>query len=278
MELALQHVASLIIAGEQVKKKKKKRSKTTVVPPQLHFDLVKLNGIVEDITSPFDAPNNSLPVGIWEEWIFRSNPNQLPNASSLLNRCQLLGLLICRYRAARQPSYKNPIILEPSRLVIIHNKAPAAMTLRELRDSLSNLVLQRGVDIHLRPTRSEDSSIGPVLLYLDACLHRFGELVWATWPCASSSPISDDVGSIEKICVDNGLEHDQVTLTCIRNLINTFLMAYRLVTWIQMSAKNLSDGDDDLPSCTPIHHHHVSASIDVFYNISMYYDLPPAAR
>lgn len=287
--------ASLLFQSMTTKKKKKKhkkKSNSTQVPPSPPFDvvdtfdLVKMNQIVEDITSPLDAPGNSLPPGIWDEWIFHSNPNEPPNSESLLNRCQLLGLLICRYRAARQPAYTQAITLNPSRLVIFHNKPPCNMTLRELRDSMSNLVLQWGPDIHSKPTLppEHDRSSKQILLYLDACFHRLGELVWATWPCGSAdSPIADDVGSIERICLaDNsgGVEHDQVTLSGMRNLINTFMMGYRLIHWMQLSNMRVSEDLDDsnLEKCTPIHQHHVAASIDVFYQISMYYDLPPAAR
>lgn len=34
----------------------------------------------------------------------------------------------------------------------------------------------------------------------------------------------------------------------------------------------------DLPEFTKVHQHHLSASVDSFYQLSMYYDLPPAAR
>lgn len=284
------------VSNKQKKRNKKKKGSKGLSNPlqetenrqnpsiqQDVFDLVKMNQIVEDIVSPPDAPNNQLPAGIWDEWVFRSNPNEPPNAESLLNRCQLLGLLICRYRAARQPPYTQPITLNPSRLTIIHNKPPSKMTLRELRDSMANLVLQWGPDIHSKPTIpiEKDQSTKQILLYLDACFHRLGELVWATWPvgCADS-PIADDVGSIERICLLNGVEHDQVTLSSMRSLINTFMMGYRLVHWIQLANIRVPDdtSDENLQDCTPIHQHHVAASIDVFYQISMYYDLPPAAR
>ena len=297
MELAMQRAASLIMhmeiqKGRQIKKdsitepnkkpnKKKKKKKTPKeVEVSAHgvFDLVKMNRIVEDIMTPPDAPGNTLPDGIWEEWVFRSNPNEPPNAKSLLNRCQLLGLLICRYRAARYPPHTKCVGLHPARLIIV-NKSPSDMTLRELRDSMSNLMLQWGPDIHTQPTMG---TMAQLLIFLDGCLHRLGELAWATWPCGTESPISDDVGSIERICMPNGVDHDQITLTCLRTLINTFMMGYRLLHWIHMAAGELEESDetdvDQLPECTPIHHHHVSASIDVFYSISMYYDLPPAAR
>ncbi len=291
-----QAAASFFDKGSKKSRKKHKKYKSKPIKSGIQepnqplqnevFDMIEMNKIVEDITTPLDAPGNSLPPGIWQEWVFRSNPNEPPNSESLLNRCQLLGLLICRYRAARQPPYPQTISLTPPRLVVFHDRPPSKMTLRELRDSMSNLVLQWGPDIHSKPTMipEKDTETKNILLYLDACFHRLGELLWATWPCGDpDSPIADDIGSIERICLPNGVEHDQVTLSGMRNLINMFLMGYRLTHWIQQSSiqllKSSNDKDeDDLPKCTPIHQHHVSASIDVFYQISMYYDLPPAAR
>lgn len=87
----------------------------------------------------------------------------------------------------------------------------------------------------------------------------------------------------------------QVTLTCLRGLINTFMVMYRLVHWMQIAVAGWHGGgggeeDDDeddedyeipvkdLPEFTKVHQHHLSASVDSFYQLSMYYDLPPAAR
>lgn len=111
-----------------------------------------------------------------------------------------------------------------------------------------------------------------------------GELAWATWPCGdAASPVADDVGSIERVFRGNQQEHDQMTLSCIRSLLNMFMIAYRLIHWIKMSSANTAPLDEEedvehLDKCIDIHQHHVSASNDHFHIISMYYDLPPAAR
>lgn len=83
----------------------------------------------------------------------------------------------------------------------------------------------------------------------------------------------------------NHMEHDQMTMSCIRTLINTFLIGYRLVHWMQISVIYMHDDNDncvssdkDLPQCSDIHSHHVSAATDMFGLVSMFYDLPPASR
>lgn len=137
----------------------------------------------------------------------------------------------------------------------------------------------------------------PLLLFVDALFHRVGELAWATWPCGDpASPIRDDVGSIERVFRQGGVEHDQISLSCLRTLVNTFLIVYRLVHWMQVSAdmqnRDRSEREEreedengggsgeesSLAECADLHQHHVTASLDVFYRMSMFYDLPPAAR
>lgn len=162
---------------------------------------------------------------------------------------------------------------------------------------MSNLILLWGKDVHGTMGRGEinmdENRHKSMLLFLDACFHRLGELAWATWPCGDpSSPISDDVASIERVPVASGgsvsgsaatSDREQVTLPCLRSLINTFLVLYRLLHWMQIAIAGWEDADDedgneDLPEFTKVHQHHVSASVDSFYLLSMFYDLPPASR
>lgn len=259
----------------------------------LMMDLQEMNTILErDIGSVpmHKKPRNDLPAGVWEEWLWRSNPNEPPTSSCIMNRCQLLGLLVCRYRAARQPACAKIISLIPSRLIIIHNKPTSQMTLREIRDSVSNIVLLW----NKKDTITQASAPG-LVQFLDACFHRLGELAWVSWECTTNantngtnSPISDDIASIERISAasfsvadDQGRprsrEHEQITLTCLRNMIDTFLVLYRLVCWLSQSVHQGEQPHEEKLEVI-IQSHHVSASLDQFYRLSMYYDIPPAGR
>jgi hypothetical protein len=153
MELAIHKAARSISAaattpkGNEGKRKKKKHKNkhkkrasqqqtSTQTSTQNEADdtllnLVAMNAIVEDLSSNGNA-QPQLPASVWDEWLWWSDPNDPPNAQTLLNRCQLLGLLICRYRAARQPPYQGMISLPSGRLSII-GKPAHQMTLRELR-------------------------------------------------------------------------------------------------------------------------------------------------
>ena len=226
MELAIHRAARSINLGVGGGKKKHKKNKHKKKKKKKHgskrreeedidviggddddaaLDLVAMNRIVEDLdnNNARNAQQQQLPDKIWDEWLWWSDPNDPPNSQTLLNRCQLLGLLICRYRAARQPPYSGTLSLPSNRLVIV--KKPASqMTLRELRDSISNLVLLWGTDVHSAmgklSWKVDSNRNRSMLLFLDACFHRLGELAWATWPCGDpTSPISDDIASIERV-------------------------------------------------------------------------------
>lgn len=105
-----------------------------------------------------------------------------------------------------------------------------------------------------------------------------GELTWIR-VCSSKeepSPFYDDLGSIESVVV-NMKEYHQMTLSCIRTLLNSFFVMYRLLHLETMCTEGRLYPNRN---CTDsvIHRHHVSASADLFYKLSMYHDLHPGAR
>jgi hypothetical protein len=325
------------------KNKKNKQNKSRDKNKNNQKSLAKLNKIVENLTDH----STPLPNSIWDEWLWRTNPQQLPPIpGSLLNKNQLIGLMIARYRAIRQPAPSGMVKLSHTSLRIV-DKEIHCMTLRELRDTITNVILLWGKHVFppplpcsptpsLFPSSSSSSSFPSsssysreeefedgrggggggeteenVRCFLDACFHRFGELCWARWKVGhKESPIADDVASIERVThsttttarrqqqhqhqqqqqqqqrkEEEGGDEEQVTLTCIRNLVNMFLIAYRLLHWHITSNHDheYQHNDDDGPSSSSfssvdIQKHHVQASLDVFYKLAMYYDLPPSAR
>lgn len=218
-----------------------------------------------------------------------------------------------RYRAIRQPAPAGKVhLMHPSLRIV--DKEIRYMSLRELRDTLTNVILQWSKHVFcsgyfMEEQLQKDSLSTPIAhlqwsseaednvrLFLDACFHRFGELCWACWMVGDpQSPIADDVSSIERVemvCkrLQQQVNYEQVTLTCIRNMINHFFLAYRLLHWQITSShdheymmevvdtatvpKNTSNESKE----QQVQKHHVQASLDVFYKLAMYYDLPPASR
>lgn len=107
-----------------------------------------------------------------------------------------------------------------------------------------------------------------------------------TWICcdpqaASGSPFSDDLSNIETVVI-RGAEFHQMTLACLRTFLNSFFVLYRLLYLEKKAAAAAGSAQQPCSSSNArkeeIHKHHVAASTDVFYKLSMYYDLPPAAR
>ena len=99
----IHEAASILLLGGRHTNGKKKRRKELPAPPAQEglYDLSGMNGAVESLimedaqSQPRDF-TKVLPPSIWEEWLWRSNPNEPPTSDALLNRNQLLGLLICR--------------------------------------------------------------------------------------------------------------------------------------------------------------------------------------
>lgn len=115
-------------------------------------DLEHLNNIVEkwNILAPTEEVategrrSGILPDSAWGEWLWGSDPAEPISADALLNRCHLLGLLWCRYRAVSQqlPPAQPPLNKRDDSLLLVITNTPIARTsLRELRDSITNLVL-----------------------------------------------------------------------------------------------------------------------------------------
>ena len=81
--------------------------------------------------------------------------------------------------------------------------------------------------------------------------------------------------------------YDRVSFSCIRHMINTFLVLYRILHWAGTVPHETAEGCTttgeaeqtgvrDLAS--KIHQYHLTAGKETFYKLSMYYDLPVAAR
>ena len=147
--------------------------------------LTKWNSAVEGLLTTQSAggqsqPVEDLPAEIWDQWLWHTNPQEAPSADCMLNHNQLLGLLICRFRAGKFDAMLGHVPFSSSQLKIV-DKNICQMTLRELRDTLANVtlqwaqVVQAGENIHM------------AMRFLDMCFHRFGEFCWASWPEANDA-------------------------------------------------------------------------------------------
>jgi hypothetical protein len=257
------------------------------------------NQIVESfiLQKTMSQQKEELPAQIWDQWLWYTDPQEPPTAEHELNQCQLLGLLICRYRCVKQKPIEEHVPFCNKQLNIV-DKNICCMSLRELRDTLSNATMQWANVVQ----KQENSST--MLKFLDMCFHRFGEFCWASWEevtvlqsHAMENPIADDISYVECIPMgQSGQKHQQITFSCMRNMLNTFLILYRLVSWqvqsesyaYDLHSHNETHNETRMQTHNEAHNntahevkiekHHVQASLDFFYKLGMFYDLMPAAR
>jgi hypothetical protein len=252
-----------------------------------HTLLSKLNDELE--------ATGSLPSSIWIEWLWRSNPEEAFAPSILMNRCHLLGLLVCRQQADNHQAdnHSDPMgdtggasggamgdtggasggamdnqPCDVDERMTLMAKRPSSMTLRELKDTVDNILIEwpRFLD-RLEDNPKGDENLHAVVGLIDACMARFGYL--ASNP--GSPTIFDDSGSTEPHTDAEGVV--RLSKPAMRRMIGSFLVLYR---HIHMLAR--CETIDPIPHDCEIRKHHMEASTDDFHLLCMSMRLPVAAR
>lgn len=141
------------------------------------------NSIVQDAwdrrMAGLRLPEPLLPESAWEDWTWRSDPTEPCAIECLVNRSQLLGLLLARYRGAMQSEFHGsqctlvdflgvPSTATESRLCLFAQRPVAEYTLRELRDSVQNL------QVHW--VQCQAVRLQGIMKAVDSCFHRLGVL------------------------------------------------------------------------------------------------------
>ena len=225
--------------------------------------LAKMNDIVER-----GGEGGELQDRIWIEWVWHSDPLQECHMDLMMNRMHLLGLLIARYRASRQQHIGSSTAslaqifsgTKNNRLCLFDSPV-SRYTLRQLSDSLQNLLLQWNHHAVCSMPKVQDA--------VDALFHRFGVLASGS---GSTNSMYDDPASIEKCPEDE----TKVVLNriCIRRLVSSFLVLYRhMHCW---EAKEDVEDIEDTDCCIKMHH--ILAASDDFSRLSMHWDLMPGAK
>ena len=147
--------------------------------PEDTRDLAALNRALE--------ASGALPPAAWAQWLWGSEPEEAFAPQVLLNRNQLLGLLVCRYKHRHAPpAASRP--QERGRLSLM-DKAPADMTWRELKDTLANVQIEWPAFLQrLDRNQQVDTNLLAVKALVDGCAERFGGLCERAWhislPCS----------------------------------------------------------------------------------------------
>lgn len=215
------------------------------------MSLNKLNTMLEE--------SGTLDTNVTSEWIWGSNPEEPLTPTVMLNKCQLLGLLVCRNRRNQQ-HVQVPSI---PRLTLVP-APPSSMNLRELCDTLNNIC----VELPRLMERSSEHIPGATSL-LDACFSRFGQMLAeggteqvmndALWVEPSSSKESEPALL-------------QLNRQCIRRILSVFMVLYRHLH-LATIARVIPPSHHDCG----IRKHHMEASNDEFDLLCMRMTLPAAA-
>lgn len=209
------------------------------------------------------------------EYVWLSDPDEPFEPGILMNRCQLLGLLSCRHaglQEARRPS--SPVPCGDARMSLV-TKDPLAFSLRELRDTIDNILIewprfaQRLGD---NPRSSEN--LRAVHRLIGSCFARLGQLA----TCPGPASVFDDASCTEPHSGDL----IRLSRPGLRRLLGSFLALFRHLELVSAS----TSASEHLARRHPgrarsecaIRKHHVEASTDDFHALCMHMLLPVAAK
>ena len=212
---------------------------------------------------------HDLPEEIWDEWLWKTDPEEPYSPEVLMNRCQLLGFLVCLFKGTQQSLLNDPDLNDPvtARLTLM-SKPIHTMSLRELRDTIENLQVEWPEFLkRLDGNPKAQKHLEGVMALLDQCFARFGALCLV----AGSERDMDDLSSVDPCKQHPGTF--KVTTACIRRTICTFMIFYRHVHLLAV-AKVVPDSYQDCG----ISKYHMEASGDEFNLLCMHLGLPVAAK
>ena len=208
------------------------------------------------LNSLFESETSDPPPSIWHEWLWQCDLSEPVSVDCLLNRMHLLGLLIARHRAQRQPHLMNICVTLPQ---MVHQHARVAqLTPRQLKDVVEDL------QMHWLRYLDENTDVDALTDLVDALITRFGS--FCLYPFKY-----DDVNMRDPVA------EDRMSILTIRRMVSIFCVLYRHLHMV-VTAECVGDSvcaNADIPVLEDFH---VQASQEAFYKHCMHADIPPAAR
>ena len=213
-----------------------------------------------------------LPEETWVRWLWQTDPEEQVLVTVLLNQSHLLGLLVCRHQAMQgvgrgvQTRRQRSAECGDERIHVV-DKTPGEMSLREVRDTVDNLLIEWPRFLQRLATNPRaDENLKAVVGLVDGCLARLGHLA----SHQGRMDVFDDGGSTEP--------HDEegrmrLTRPCLRRMLGSFMVIYR-----HLHLLGGAEAVDPEPFDCGITKHHMEASQDEFSLLCMNMQLPVAAR
>lgn len=211
-----------------------------------------------------------LPDSLRTEWLWRSKADEPPHPEVLLNRCHLLGLLVCRHLSLRAGGAGDPPSLHgESRLSVVPRPA-AEMTWRELKDTVANLQIEWVPFLaRLGSNPRGRENLAAVRALLERCLCRFGVLAWGRF----GPEVLDDPQDTQPAPGDPEGEL-VLTPSSLRRMLGT-LLAFGRHLHLLGACETLPRRAPGLTN--PVNRFHHEASTDTFHKLCMYNAVPVGA-
>lgn len=235
-----------------------------------------MSGSLGDLNREFETSGVLAPE-VWHEWLWGTDPEQSYNIDVLLNRNQLLGVLVCRFKHKELSDVRSTSTFQTSNdaqvfsRMAIMDKPVYSMTWRELKDTVANLLLEwptyverltNGIRAHQHLRR--------VLRFVDECAARFGFFT----EVAADESLLDDPSETQP-CADRCMADKMVlTASSIRRMVASFLILYRHMHLLSVARKVQKNTTHALP----ISKFSWEASMDRFHELCMHMSLPVGAR
>ncbi len=211
----------------------------------------QLPSMLSVLNSDFESGRSDPPASVWNDWLWGSDLLEPVTVDCLLNRCHLLGLLVARFRAMREPRLMDLCVTIPNMTYV--NSRVSTMTARQLQDTVQDL------QVHWREYADTLDSC-ELLELVDALMTRFG--YFNLHPSV-----------YEDVAMRDSVHSDRMSVLCIRRFVTTFCVLYRHLDLMHRWAE-----PEETEAVEEIQEFHVQASMEAFYKHTMHADLPPASK
>lgn len=201
----------------------------------------------------FESSKADPSPNVWNEWLWGCDLGEAATVDCLMNKSHLLGLLIARYRALREPEFMDVSVTIPN--MIHQNCRVLNMSPRQVKDVLEDLQLDWA-------RYSQEIEPDTLTELVDACMCRFG--YFNLYPT-----VYGDVG------MRNVADAGRMAELCIRRMVSIFCILYR---HLDLLHRCVEPPKDDTGEMEEIQDFHIQSSLDSFNTHSMHSDLAPAAR
>lgn len=198
--------------------------------------------------------------GVEYEWLWGSDPQEPCSHEIMLNRNQLLGILVCRSKRKSTAASTERFILT--------DKPIDTLTFGELRDTIANIQLEWPVLLeNIQQIEDPSQTLLNVKGVIEACAARFGAFCGHVWEeDMTGSPMDFEPAPM-------GEAGYVLRCSSMRRMVGSLLILYRHLFL-------LSIAEDPGPPSHPIEirgHHH-EASNENFSEWHMHFQLPVGAK